>query len=212
MYQHLPPSSAVLTPTQLVMGLGAFKEAWQRQTRDFGHTRGDEYSILILDNRGIGESSKPAQRYTTRMMALDIYEIFEAVGWSKTPRSVNIVGISMGGMIAQELALLDPRLVQSLLLVSTAPRVVVTVPWYENLARRAQLFLPKSVEAQLLMTERNMFTTEFMDAPDTTEAVVKPFPTNRDRFGAGEIAKKSAGSKFSVLGFICQALAANWHH
>jgi pimeloyl-ACP methyl ester carboxylesterase len=47
------------------MGLGGMKYAWQRQTKDFGHTKADVYSSLVFDNRGIGSSSKPTFRWST---------------------------------------------------------------------------------------------------------------------------------------------------
>ena len=91
-------------PTKIVwiMGLGGIKQTWQRQTRDFGHTDGDKYTCLIFDNRGMGASDKPLLRYTTSEMAKDVVELLDHVGW-KEQRSIHVVGISMGGMISQEL-------------------------------------------------------------------------------------------------------------
>jgi len=50
----------------------------------------------------MGESGKPMQRYSTSEMAKDLLEVIDHVGWTKD-RQLNVVGISMGGMIAQEL-------------------------------------------------------------------------------------------------------------
>lgn len=84
------------------MGLGGFKTAWQRQTKDFSHTQADKYSSLIIDNRGVGESDKPMMRYSTSEMARDVLEVLDNIGWTEK-RQLHVVGISMGGMIAQEL-------------------------------------------------------------------------------------------------------------
>ena len=84
------------------MGLGGMKYAWQRQTKDFAHSESNHYSVLTMDNRGIGESDKPFFRYTTSEMAKDVVEVMDHVGWTGK-RECHIVGISMGGMIAQEL-------------------------------------------------------------------------------------------------------------
>ena len=84
------------------MGLGGYMKTWQRQTKDFGHTDADKYTSLIFDNRGIGDSDKPLLRYTTSEMARDAVELLDHIGWT-ADRSVHVVGISMGGMIAQEL-------------------------------------------------------------------------------------------------------------
>lgn len=126
-------------------------KTWQRQTKDFGHTEADKYSCLVFDNRGMGLSDKPLLRYTTSEMAKDVVELLDHVGWTE-PRSVHVVGISMGGMIAQELVceagrlrdqdadiaqgLLMPDRVSSLNLISTAPRIVRTLPYLENLRNR----------------------------------------------------------------------------
>lgn len=84
------------------MGLGGMKYAWQRQTKDFAHNKADQYSSLVLDNRGIGESDKPNMRYSTSEMAKDVIEVLDHIGWTGK-RDLHIIGISMGGMIAQEL-------------------------------------------------------------------------------------------------------------
>lgn len=84
------------------MGLGGMKYAWQRQTKDFAHTKGDQYSSLVFDNRGIGDSDKPRFRYSTSEMAKDVVELVDHLGWTGK-RELHIIGISMGGMIAQEL-------------------------------------------------------------------------------------------------------------
>lgn len=84
------------------MGLGAFKWFWQRQTKDFGHDQALKYSCLIFDNRGMGESDKPLLRYSTAEMAKDTFEVVDHLGWT-AERELHVIGISMGGMIAQEM-------------------------------------------------------------------------------------------------------------
>jgi surfactin synthase thioesterase subunit len=56
------------------------------------------YNIII----GMGESDKPIMRYSTSEMAKDVLEILEHIGWT-SERQLHILGVSMGGMIAQEL-------------------------------------------------------------------------------------------------------------
>lgn len=133
---------------QFIMGLGTFKTHWQRQVQYFGHEKRSQYSCLILDNRGMGGSDKPLARYSTTEMAKDTLELIDFIGWTSL-RQLHIVGVSMGGMIAQELvcyekylysshadfdsfsipiqALMIPDRVASLSLVSTAARLVNTV-------------------------------------------------------------------------------------
>lgn len=82
------------------------KYAWQRQSKDFGHTQGDKYSCLVYDNRGIGDSDKPKARYSTSEMAKDVIEVIDHLGWTGK-RQLHVIGISMGGMIAQEVVSLS---------------------------------------------------------------------------------------------------------
>jgi len=194
-----------------VMGLGSLKTAWQRQTKDFGHSKGDRYSCLLIDNRGIGESDKPMMRYSTSEMAKDIIDVLEHLGWTKE-RQLHVVGISMGGMISQELGLLIPERIASLSLVSTAAAIQNTVGFIENLRNRINLFIPRSLDAQVDMIKYNLFSQEWLTLPDELEYVKASFPTNGDRVAAGEVAKRLDTKSFTRTGFLSQALAAGWHY
>jgi pimeloyl-ACP methyl ester carboxylesterase len=99
------------------MGLGGMKYAWQRQTKDLAHKQADTYSSLVFDNRGIGESDKPIFRYSTSEMAKDTVELIDHIGWTGK-RDLHIIGISMGGMIAQEVVSPQQFLSQLLLLLA----------------------------------------------------------------------------------------------
>lgn len=70
----------------------------------------------------MGKSDKPLCRYSTSQMALDLVELLDHLGWTSS-RSLNISGVSMGGMIAQEVALLIPERINSLNLISTAANI-----------------------------------------------------------------------------------------
>ncbi|CAK7242365.1 MAG: hypothetical protein STHCBS139747_003853 [Sporothrix thermara] len=157
-----------------IMGLGSFKTAWQRQTLHFGHERYKEYSVLLLDNRGMGDSDRPLMRYTTRDMALDALEVLEHVGFvppsKPAARSVHIVGLSMGGMVAQELACLAPEHVASLSLCCTAAAIENTsASIWENLANRAALIIPKGVEESVRGTAGRIFSDAFLVEPDSIQ-------------------------------------------
>ncbi|MEA5583272.1 alpha/beta hydrolase [Nodularia harveyana UHCC-0300] len=74
-----------------------------------------EYQVIRVDNRGMGRSSAPDHPYTIQQMANDVTALLDHIGIHQ----VNVVGHSMGGQIAQELVLSDPRRVKSLILLST---------------------------------------------------------------------------------------------
>ena len=70
---------------------------------------------IALDNRGAGQSDKPDFPYTTGLMAQDVLAVLASAG----ERSAHFIGISLGGMIVQQLALTSPTAVRSLILVAT---------------------------------------------------------------------------------------------
>jgi len=211
-----------------IMGLGAYCTAWKRQTKYFGHQRSSQYSSLVYDNRGMGSSDKPSCRYSTSEMAKDAIDLLRHIGWlppssssssSPTPtptptRDLHVVGVSMGGMIAQEVALLIPQHIASLSLVSTAPRLVRTVPFIENLRQRINMFIPRDIDVQLDEIAHRLFSDEFLKQPDTEQPADSGlnYPTIRDRFAAGELDKRLDREGFTRKGFILQAIAAGWHH
>lgn len=101
-------------PLVLIMGLGADRTAWDLHV-DVYRTR---FRCIAVDNRGAGASAKPAGPYTTAALADDYARLIRSLGLS----AVRVVGISMGGAIAQELALRHPGLVDRMVLVSTWAR------------------------------------------------------------------------------------------
>ncbi len=73
------------------------------------------FDILAIDHRGTGQSDKPEIDYTMRQYAEDAEGVMDAVGW----RSAHVIGVSFGGMVAQELAIRSPSRVRSLVLCCT---------------------------------------------------------------------------------------------
>ena len=100
-------------PLLLVMGLGADANAWTRQRDAFSQ----RHRTIVFDNRGVGRSSKPPGPYSTRQMAADAAALLDRLGIERA----HVVGVSMGGMIAQELALGHAERVGTLVLVCTYP-------------------------------------------------------------------------------------------
>jgi 3-oxoadipate enol-lactonase len=92
------------------------------------------HQVVALDNRGAGRSDKPDIRYSVAMMAGDAVAVLDALGIE----TADILGVSMGGKIALEIALTQPARVRRLVLVSSsaAPRTgKMTLSWPMRLAQ-----------------------------------------------------------------------------
>jgi 3-oxoadipate enol-lactonase len=98
-------------PLILIRGLGSNADHWYCQVPAFS----ERYSVVVFDNRGIGRSDKPDIPYTMSMMAEDTVGLMDALDLPVA----HILGISMGGMIAQEIALRHQQRVNGLVLGCT---------------------------------------------------------------------------------------------
>ena len=92
-------------------GWASYHWIWFRQIP----TLSKKYRCVVFDNRGAGRSSKPDYPYTIKMMADDMVGLLDALGIEKA----HILGISMGGLIAQQVALSYPERLRSLIIVSS---------------------------------------------------------------------------------------------
>ncbi len=100
------------SPLVLIMGLRRNVAWWHRQIPVLSR----HFRVLAFDNRGAGRSDKPVMDYSIRLFADDTAGLMDALGIE----DANILGISMGGYIAQELAIRHPRKVRSLVLGCTS--------------------------------------------------------------------------------------------
>jgi 3-oxoadipate enol-lactonase len=74
------------------------------------------HQVLAFDQRGLGRSEKPRSDYSMSDYADDAAALLEALGWDRVP----VMGVSFGGMVAQELALRHPQRVERLVLACTS--------------------------------------------------------------------------------------------
>ena len=98
-------------PLVLIGGWASYRWIWFRQVPTFK----EKYRVVVFDNRGAGKSSKPDYPYTIEMMAADTVGLMDTLEIG----DAHILGISMGGLIAQQIAISYPDRVRSLILSST---------------------------------------------------------------------------------------------
>lgn len=101
-------------PLVMIMGFTASRSGWMSQIPFFKKY----FQVITFDNRGAGKSGKPPGPYSTKIMAEDTIKLMDYLGIKKA----HIMGASMGGMIAQELAINHPERVIKLVLACTYAR------------------------------------------------------------------------------------------
>jgi pimeloyl-ACP methyl ester carboxylesterase len=142
------------TPVLLVMGLAYPAAMWWRLTP---HLVEAGYRVISFDNRGAGRTGDVVGApYSVETMADDALAVLAAAG----EESAHVVGMSMGGLIAQQVALTAAERVRSLLLAATHPGVahgVFAAAVTEMLDRRPSLTIQQAAELSI----------PFNYAPDT---------------------------------------------
>jgi pimeloyl-ACP methyl ester carboxylesterase len=104
-------------PLLFVHGLGSSSRDWEEQVDFFAN----RYKVIVFDVRGHGKSGKPPGPYSIPLFAKDTSKMLKAL----VVGPVHVVGISMGGMIAFQLAVSQPEMVRSLVIVNSGPEFIV---------------------------------------------------------------------------------------
>ena len=100
-------------PLLLIHGLGYARWGWEPVLPGLA----ERFDVILFDNRGIGESDAPSGPYTVPQLASDAVRVLDEAGVERA----HVVGTSLGGMVAQELALSHPARVDRLVLACTTP-------------------------------------------------------------------------------------------
>lgn len=129
-------STGTGAPVLLVMGLGMNATAWWRTVPVLAAAG---LRVVGFDNRGVGRSGRPPGPYSVAQLADDAVAVLDALELERA----HVYGISLGGMIAQEVALRHPGRVDRLVLGATTPGGSVGVPADDTtlafFARRADM-------------------------------------------------------------------------
>ena len=165
-------------PVLLIQGVGLVGEGWRPQIDGLQ----DRFTLITFDNRGIGGSTMPDRTLTIPDMASDAFALMSALGFER----FHAAGHSMGGLIAQEMALAAPARILSLALLCTfahgrqgatpspgmLPTAIRTRVGTRVMRRNAFLelvmpreYLEKTNRAQLAERLRPLFGHDLADQP-----------------------------------------------
>lgn len=112
-------------PLVLLHGLGSSHLDWEYQVKVLA----DHFQIVTVDLRGHGQTGKPAGPYSVSLFTTDVVKLIQTLQLAP----VHVAGLSMGGMIAFQLALDAPELVKSLIIINSGPALILKT----SLERRA---------------------------------------------------------------------------
>ncbi len=149
-------------PLLLIMGFMMNAAAWAPQIPAFA----ERFRVIAFDNRGAGRTSQPEAAYTIPRMAGDAAGLLDHLGVD----AAHVIGVSMGGMIAQEFAIRYPARVRRLVLACTTPGGPHSAGYAELKAGTARAGEVEDVAAALtpeLVREflQQLFTPEFIANP-----------------------------------------------
>ncbi len=153
-------------PLVMIMGLTANSTWWPPELLDF---LAKEFKVITFDNRGAGRSSTTDENFTMETMADDTAGLMDALKVEKA----HVLGVSMGGMIAQELVLRYPDRVNKLVLCATAPGGQETVLNPEVITEMARSNMLPPPERENF-TIKILFTEKFVkENPQLIEAYLQ---------------------------------------
>jgi pimeloyl-ACP methyl ester carboxylesterase len=153
-------------PLLLINGLGSDHLEWLHQLPAFEA----RFRVVVFDNRGTGMTDVPPGPYSTAQMADDAAFLLRALG---IPQA-HVLGVSLGGMIAQEVALRHPDLVDGLVLGCTGPGGELSVRPSPEAMAVFSLAKGEDPEAELRRMLPFLYTDECIrERPEEIEGFVR---------------------------------------
>jgi len=148
------------SPVLLVMGLGMRGVVWRPQFEAIG----EHHRVACFDNRGVGGSDPAGGPLSMREMASDALRLADELEME----SFHLVGVSMGGMISQEIGLARPDRVRSLTLIAThAGGSMPVLPGREGIKRFLRVHLSRSRDARLTALHQLLYPMEFLASAES---------------------------------------------
>jgi pimeloyl-ACP methyl ester carboxylesterase len=170
------------SPLLLIHGLGYARWGWEPVLEPLARS----FDVIVFDNRGIGESDAPPGPYTVAELAGDAVQVLDEAGVERA----HVLGTSLGGMVAQELALSAPERVDRLVLACTTPGGEESFPMPE---RTVQLLTGGA-------TLRQFVENALAEEPDVelVERILRHREATAQSFEAWS-AQAAAGATFDAL-------------
>jgi 3-oxoadipate enol-lactonase len=175
----------------LIQGLGFDRTGWAPVVDGLSQS----FALLLVDNRGSGRSDDPGRRLAVAEMAQDVVAVLDSAEVTRA----HVVGASLGGMIAQEIAMADGDRVGSLVLACTTPGWPIAYPMPKETMRLFAATGRMPADVALRRHVENALSPDTVrDRPDVVERLVAH---QRDRHGgaAGFSAQLGAGARFGTV-------------
>ena len=153
-------------PLILINGVSMDFSYWIMQVPELSK----KYRVVVFDNRGVGRTDSPEPPYTTEMMADDLAALMDALAIE----SAHILGLALGGLVAQEFALKYPDRTRSLILNASASCPELEAPRSMHLGN-TMLMLAKaeySLETRIRMSIAWALTEEFFESTEQVQMVI----------------------------------------
>ena len=168
-------------PLLLIMGLGGHILDWGWVLPE---KLAEGRQVIVFDNRGAGRSDQPAGPYTIAEMANDTVGLLDAISVERA----DVFGVSMGGMIAQEMAVRNPDRISRLILGATSPGGDAQVLAPPEVQAYLEPRLDLTLHEALWWSAPAGFPQEFIDGhPDVVERKVQAnmaYPSSLDAYRA----------------------------
>jgi 3-oxoadipate enol-lactonase len=175
-------------PLLLIMGLGYGRWGWEPVAEPLAQ----DFRVLTFDNRGVGDSDVPPGPYTMGQLAADAVAVLDGFEVERA----HVIGTSLGGMVAQELAITEPARVDHLVLACTTPGGVNSYPMPQQ---TVDLMLEATRLEPLVALRR--FTENALAAraerPELVERILELRLSHRFDFGGWQ-SQAMAGTTFDA--------------
>jgi 3-oxoadipate enol-lactonase len=175
-------------PLLMIHGLGYDRFGWG----PLPDLLAEDFTVVLLDNRGVGESDAPEGPYSVTQLVEDAVAVLDAAGIERT----HLFGVSLGGYVAQEFALSHPDRLVKLVLASTAPGGPGAHPMPQRgLEAFGRFPTMERNEGLRLMVENSLGDRAVRERPELVDEVFAYRLSNAPTF-AGWQAQAYAGATF----------------